>query len=82
MAVGDGHAPGGGLSYEEVEHELKTPLTSMRSLSEIMLDHPDLSEEERRRFLEVMVGENERLARAVERLLGLPELRRALLEGA
>ena len=54
----------------------------MRSLSEIMLDHPDLSEEVGRRFLEVMVGEIERLARAVERLLGLPELRRALLEGA
>jgi signal transduction histidine kinase len=80
MAVGDGGAPGG-LSYEEVEHELKTPLTSLRSLAEILLDCPDLSEEERRRFLEVMVGESERLARTVERLLGLPELRRALLPG-
>ncbi len=77
MAVGGGEA-GGGLSYEEVEHELKTPLTSLRSLSEIMLDHPDLPEEERRRFLEVMVGENERLARTVERVLGLPGVRRAL----
>jgi signal transduction histidine kinase len=77
MAVGGGDA-GGGLSYEEVEHELKTPLASMRSLSEIMLDHPDLSEEERRRFLEAVVGENERLARTVERVLGLPGIRRAL----
>jgi signal transduction histidine kinase len=77
MAVGGGDA-GGGLSYEQVEHELKTPLASMRSLSEIMLDHPDLSEEERRRFLEAVVGENERLARTVERVLGLPGIRRAL----
>jgi hypothetical protein len=43
-----------------------------------MLDHPDLSEEERRRFLEAVVGENERLARTVERVLGLPGIRRAL----
>jgi signal transduction histidine kinase len=77
MAVGGGDA-GGSLSYEQVEHELKTPLASMRSLSEIMLDHPDLSEEERRRFLEAVVGENERLARTVERVLGLPGIRRAL----
>lgn len=58
------------MSYEEVEHELRTPLASIRSLSEIMRDHPDLSAEERRRFLEGVLVENERLAQTVERLLG------------
>jgi signal transduction histidine kinase len=62
------------MSFEELEHELKTPLTSIRSLLEIMRDHPDLSEEQRRRFLEGVLSENERLARTVERLLGAPAL--------
>ena len=43
------------MTYEEIEHELKTPLTSIRSLSEIVRDHPDLSDEERRRFLDAIV---------------------------
>lgn len=60
------------MSFEELEHELKTPLTSIRSLLEIMRDHPDLSEEQRRRFLEGVLSENERLVRTVERLLGSP----------
>jgi signal transduction histidine kinase len=57
------------MSFEEIEHELRTPLASIRSLSEIMRDYPDLTEDQRRRFLEVLLVENERLARTVERLL-------------
>jgi signal transduction histidine kinase len=62
-------AGGAALRYEEVEHDLKTPITSIRSLSEILRDFPDLAEEERRVFLERIVDENDRLAGAVERLL-------------
>ena len=57
------------LTFEEIEHELKTPLASMRSSSEILRDFPDLTEDERRRFIEVIVDESERLGRAVDRLL-------------
>lgn len=64
-------APAKLLSYEEIEHELRTPLASMRSLSEIIRDYPDLSETERRRFLDVILQESERLGRTVERLLGV-----------
>lgn len=66
------------LSFEEIEHELKTPLASMRSSSEILRDYPDLTEDERRRFLEVIVDEGERLGRAVDRLLGSPALQSGL----
>jgi signal transduction histidine kinase len=62
--------PGGRLTYEEVEHELKTPLTTIRSVSEILRDCPELSPEERRRFLAVLLDENARLTGAVDRLLG------------
>jgi K+-sensing histidine kinase KdpD len=67
-----------GLSYGAVEHDLKTPLTSIRSLAVMLLDCPDLGEDERRRFLGVLVQENERLGRVVKRLLGEPGLRKAL----
>lgn len=66
------------LSFEEIEHELRTPLASIRSLSEIMRDYPDLTEPERQRFLEVVLSENERLARTVDRLLGSPLLQKGL----
>lgn len=66
------------LSYEQVEHELKTPLTSIRSLSEILLDCPDLASDERERFLRILLAENERLTRAVDRLLGAPAFQKVL----
>ena len=65
----------GKMTYEQIEHELKTPLASMRSLSEIVRDHPDLSDNQRRRFLDAIVSEGERLTMTVERLLGSPSLR-------
>lgn len=66
------------MSFEEIEHELKTPLASMRSLSEIMRDYPDISEDERRRFIELLLAENERLTRTVDRLLGSTTLQQGL----
>ena len=66
------------MSFEEIEHELKTPLTSIRSLSEIMRDYPELSPAERQAFLEGVLHENERLARTVDRLLGSPLLRQGI----
>jgi signal transduction histidine kinase len=65
----------GKMTYEQIEHELKTPLASMRSLSEIVRDYPDLSDDQRRRFLDAIVSEGERLTHTVERLLGSPALR-------
>jgi signal transduction histidine kinase len=73
-----GDAARDGLSYAEVEHELKTPLTSIRSLSEILLDFPDLDAAERRRFLRLLVEENERLTAVVQRLLDDVTLQQAL----
>ena len=66
------------MSFEEIEHELKTPLASIRSVSEIMRDYPDITEEERQRFLHVLLTENERLARTDERLLGSTALQNSL----
>jgi signal transduction histidine kinase len=56
-------------SYETLEHELRTPLASLRSIAEILRDYPDLDDDQRRSFLESMIAENERLSRTVDRLL-------------
>ncbi|MFL5217763.1 MAG: sensor histidine kinase, partial [Microvirga sp.] len=57
-----------------VSHELRTPLTSIRSFSEILLDTPDLSEEERRHFLGIVVRESDRLTRLVNDVLDLSKI--------
>jgi signal transduction histidine kinase len=63
------------MTFEQIEHELRTPLASMRSLSEIIRDHPDLSDDQRRRFLDAILREGERLTATVERLLDSKALR-------
>ena len=68
----------GPMTFEEIEHELRTPLASIRSASEIMRDYPDLSEDQWRHFLEILLSENARLTRTVERLLGSRALRDGL----
>lgn len=52
-----------------VEHELKTPLTSMRSAAEILRDNQDLPPAERNRFLDALIEDNARLEAIINRLL-------------
>ncbi|MEK0085883.1 histidine kinase dimerization/phospho-acceptor domain-containing protein [Benzoatithermus flavus] len=76
--IGLGRTAAGGLHYEQIEHELRTPLASIRSAAEILRDYPDLDEAERRCFVQLLVVESERLGNAVELLLGHSGLQRAL----
>lgn len=48
---------------------LKAPLTSIRSSSEILRDHPDLPPEERKRFIDIVLQENARLESLIGRML-------------
>ncbi len=65
-------------TMDELEHELRTPLASILSIAEILRDHPDLDEAERRRFLDAMHQESGRLALLVDHLLRTGKLDRAL----
>jgi signal transduction histidine kinase len=65
-------------SIDELEHELRTPLASIISISEILRDHPDIGEDERRQFLDAMHAESGRLAELVDFLLRSGRLDRAL----
>ncbi len=57
-----------------VSHEFRTPLTSIRSFSELLLSYPDEPEETRRDFLEIILQESERLTRLVNDILDLARI--------
>ena len=52
-----------------VSHEFRSPLTSMRQLSSMLLQGRLPSEEQRQRSYELLASESERLERLVEGLL-------------
>ncbi len=57
-----------------VSHELRTPLTSLRAFGEILVDNPEVSPEERERFLNVIIKESSRLTRLIDQLLDLARM--------
>ena len=57
-----------------VSHELRTPLTSIRSFSEILYNTPEISDEERQKFLQIIVRESERLTRLINEVLDMARL--------
>ena len=63
-----------------VTHELRTPLTSIRAFSEILHDNLDLDTAERKRFLELIVKESERLTRLINQVLDLAKIESGLVE--
>lgn len=54
-----------------VSHELKTPITSIKTYSETLLDQEELDEESKRKFLNVILTEANRMTRLVSDLLQL-----------
>ncbi|MGE5147767.1 MAG: sensor histidine kinase, partial [Candidatus Eiseniibacteriota bacterium] len=57
-----------------VSHEFRTPLTSIRSFSEILADSGELSEQQRRRFLGIIARESTRLTRLIDDHLDLARM--------
>lgn len=57
-----------------VSHELRTPLTSLRAFGEILSDNPDVSTEDRAKFLGIIITESERLTRLIDQLLDLAKM--------
>ncbi len=59
----------------QISHELRTPMTSIRAFSEILME-PELRDDDRARFASIIHDESGRLTRLIEDLLDL-----AVLEG-
>jgi two-component system phosphate regulon sensor histidine kinase PhoR len=57
-----------------VSHEFRTPLTSIRQLSEMLIDRPDASADRRVGYYEALQRQTERLQRLVESLLDFGRL--------
>jgi Na+/proline symporter/signal transduction histidine kinase len=54
-----------------VTHELRTPLTSIRALSEIVYDNPELDDEQRQDYLDIIIKETEKLSHLITQVLNL-----------
>jgi signal transduction histidine kinase len=60
----------------QVSHEVRTPMTSIRSFSEILLDERTLNGEERARFVTTIHQESLRLTKLLDEILDLSALER------
>ena len=54
-----------------VTHELRTPVTAIRAMAEIVHDNTDMDEEERQHFLSGVIKETERLSHLITQVLNL-----------
>lgn len=59
---------------DTVAHELKTPITSIRAFSEILLDDEDIDPVIRKKFLYSVLSESERVSRLINNLLDIEKL--------
>ena len=57
-----------------VTHELRTPVTSIKALSKILLDNKNLSLNRQEEFLKIIVAESERVARLINQVLDLEKI--------
>ncbi len=60
----------------QVSHEVRTPMTSIRSFSEILLESRDLTGEQAQRFIGIIHEESLRLTRLLDEILDLNLLER------
>lgn len=59
---------------DTVAHELKTPLTGIRAATELLLDNPDIDNDDKERFLNSMLQDAERLSRLIHNILDFEKL--------
>ncbi|MCH9807756.1 MAG: sensor histidine kinase [Alphaproteobacteria bacterium] len=57
-----------------VSHELRTPLTSIRSFAEIIFDNPEMPDQQRSEFVDIIVKESERLTRLIDDILDIAKM--------
>lgn len=55
----------------QISHELRTPMTSIKSFAEILRGTDDISSEQSRRFVDIINNESQRLTRLLDEILDL-----------
>ncbi len=59
---------------DTVAHELKTPITSIRALSEILLDDDEIEIDTKKQFLTSILSESQRVSRLINNILDIEKL--------
>jgi Na+/proline symporter/nitrogen-specific signal transduction histidine kinase len=58
-----------------VTHELRTPVTSIKALSKIILDYThELGEEQKQEYLKILVTESDRISRLINQVLDIEKI--------
>ncbi|RYF77802.1 MAG: histidine kinase, partial [Cytophagaceae bacterium] len=57
-----------------ITHEIRTPITSIRALVELMYDTPDMDRDTQTHFLGTVIKESERLTRLINQVLDLERM--------
>ena len=55
----------------QISHELRTPMTSIKSFAEILRETDDISSKESKRFVDIINAESQRLTRLLDEILDL-----------
>jgi len=63
-----------------VSHDLKTPLASIKMFAEMLKDSPTLAQDKRDKYLSIIEGESERLARLITNVLDFAKMERGVKE--
>lgn len=58
----------------QVSHEVRTPMSSIRAFSDILLSTPDIKDADRQRFLRIIQEESLRLTRLLDGILDLNQM--------
>jgi len=66
--------------FSGVSHEIRGPLSSIRSFSEILLNYGDVGDETRREFIEIINKESERLTQLINEILDLARIESGKIE--
>lgn len=64
----------------QISHELRTPMTSIKSFAEILQTTEDVSAEEAQRFVDIISSESKRLTRLLDEILDLSFLESGRVE--
>lgn len=63
-----------------VTHEMRTPLTSVRAVAEVLLYNPDLEENQHTKFSKIIIDESERLSRLINDILDFQKIESGRIE--
>ena len=64
-----------------VTHELRTPMTSIKAFSKILMDNRDLPRDKQDKFLGIVVTETERITRLVNQVLDIEKIQSNIIDG-